>query len=147
MTQRGPNQPSMRTIKREDLERIIIEDSPEAINLLVKAADKLGKYLKDEKLTTSQIRTIFGEVRSIEQEVPTSAQELPLAAQRRLLMLKPKMAYQVGRFNNNQALRELADTLSEAIDLVGNDARRFRVFVDLFEAILAYHRRYGGRTS
>ncbi|MDW8404971.1 type III-A CRISPR-associated protein Csm2, partial [Chloroflexus sp.] len=67
--------------------------------------------------------------------------------QRRLLMLKPKLAYQVGRFSNNEALRAFADTLTAAIDLIEDDARRFHAFVDLFEAILAYHRRYGGKTN
>lgn len=114
--------------------------------MLIKKADELGKELSG-KLTTSQIRNIFGEVRSIEQEVGLEEETLPLNVQRRLLMLKPKMAYQIGRFSNNNALRALVDTLSRAIDLIGNDVRRFHTFVDLFEAILAYHRRYGGKTS
>lgn len=128
------------------LKQIIGEDTPEAIQLLVAEADRFGKELS-RKLNTSQIRNIFGEVRAIEQDVPVGATELPIGVQRRLLMLKPKLAYQVGRFSNNNALRAFADTLSKAIDLVGNDARRFHTFVDLFEAILAYHRRYGGRTN
>lgn len=133
-------------IEKGNLAKIITEDSPEAIKLLVEEAEQFGRYLS-QGLTTSQIRNIFGEVRSIEQEVSAGARELSLTAQRRLLMLKPKMAYQVGRFNNNRALRDFTETLTNAIDLVGNDARRFRTFVDLFEAILAYHRRHGGRTN
>ncbi|MGQ9483135.1 type III-A CRISPR-associated protein Csm2, partial [Chloroflexus sp.] len=74
-------------------------------------------------------------------------QQLSLDVQRRLLMLKPKMAYQVGRFSNNEALQALVETLSDAIDLIGNDKNRFQTFVNLFEAILAYHRRYGGKTN
>lgn len=114
---------------------------------LVKEADRLGKALKENNLTTSQIRNIFGEVRSIEQEVRVGTEKLPLSVQRRLLMLKPKMAYQVGRFSTNQALRALVETLSAAIDLIGDDVGRFHSFVDLFEAILAYHRFYGGRAN
>jgi len=114
---------------------------------LIKEADRLGKALKEKNLTTSQIRNIFGEVRSIEQEVRVGTEKLPLSVQRRLLMLKPKMAYQVGRFGNNQALRALVETLSEAIDLIGDDVERFHTFIDLFEAILAYHRFYGGRSN
>lgn len=128
------------------LKQIIGEDTPEAIQLLVKEADRFGEKLS-RKLTTSQIRNIFGEVRAIEQDVPVGATELPIGVQRRLLMLKPKLAYQVGRFSNNDALCAFAATLSKAIDEVGNDARRFHTFVDLFEAILAYHRCYGGRTN
>jgi CRISPR-associated protein Csm2 len=41
----------------------------------------------------------------------------------------------------------LTGILSEAIALVGSDVRRFRNFMDFFEAILAYHRRYGGRAN
>ncbi len=132
-------------ISKETLDKIITDDTPEAIALLVSEADRLGRHLS-RGLTTSQIRNIFGEVRSIEQEVLPDQRALSVAVQRRLLMLKPKMAYQTGRFNN-QALRDLTDTLADAIDLIGDDARRFHVFVDLFEAILAYHRRYGGRAS
>ncbi|MGB9738195.1 type III-A CRISPR-associated protein Csm2 [Chloroflexus sp.] len=134
-------------ISPEKLKTILGDNTPEAINLLVKEADRLGKALKEKNLTTSQIRNIFGEVRSIEQEVRVGTEKLPPSVQRRLLMLKPKMAYQVGRFGNNQALKDLVETLSAAIDLIGDDVERFHSFVDLFEAILAYHRFYGGRAN
>ncbi len=144
--QQGDQSPSVQTISADDLKKIMTEESAEAVRLLIQKADELGKELS-KKLTTSQIRNIFGEVRSIEQEVGLEEKTLPLNVQRRLLMLKPKMAYQVGRFSNNGELKALVDTLSQAIDLIGDDVRRFHTFVDLFEAILAYHRRYGGKTS
>jgi len=144
--QQGDQSPSVQPISADDLKKIMTEDSAEAVRLLIQKADELGKELS-KKLTTSQIRNIFGEVRSIEQEVGLEEKTLPLNVQRRLLMLKPKMAYQVGRFGNNDALSALVKTLSDAINLIGNDVRRFHTFVDLFEAILAYHRRYGGKTS
>ncbi len=144
--QRGDQSPSVQPISADDLKKIMTEDSAEAVRLLIQKAEELGKELS-KKLTTSQIRNIFGEVRSIEQEVGLEEKTLPLNVQRRLLMLKPKMAYQVGRFGNNDALSALVKTLSDAINLIGNDVRRFHTFVDLFEAILAYHRCYGGKTS
>ncbi|WP_028459125.1 type III-A CRISPR-associated protein Csm2 [Chloroflexus sp. Y-396-1] len=144
--QRGDQSPSVQPISADDLKKIMTEDSAEAVRLLIQKAEELGEELS-KKLTTSQIRNIFGEVRSIEQEVGLEEKTLPLNVQRRLLMLKPKMAYQIGRFSNNGGLKALVDTLSQAIDLIGNDVRRFHTFVDLFEAILAYHRRYGGKTS
>ncbi len=144
--QRGDQLPSVQPISADDLKTIMTEESAEAVQLLIQKAKKLGKELSKE-LTTSQIRNIFGEVSSIEQEVGLEEKTLPLNVQRRLLMLKPKMAYQVGRFSNNGGLKALVDTLSQAIDLIGNDVRRFHTFVDLFEAILAYHRCYGGKTS
>ncbi len=144
--QRGDQSPSVQPISADDLKTIMTEESAEAVQLLIQKAEELGKELSKE-LTTSQIRNIFGEVRSIEQEVGLAEKTLPLNVQRRLLMLKPKMAYQVGRFSNNGGLKALVATLSQAIDLIGDDVRRFHTFVDLFEAILAYHRCYGGKTS
>lgn len=143
----NPQAARVQRISPENLQRIMTESSEEAVKLLVEEADRLGEELVRNGLTTSQIRNIFGEVRSIEQDVSPTDQQLSLDVQRRLLMLKPKMAYQVGRFSNNQALRELVETLSEAIDWIGNDKNRFQTFVNLFEAILAYHRRYGGKTN
>ncbi|WP_322820528.1 type III-A CRISPR-associated protein Csm2 [Chloroflexus sp.] len=143
----NPQAARVQRISPENLQRIMTESSEEAVKLLVEEADRLGEELVRNGLTTSQIRNIFGEVRSIEQDVSPTDQQLSLDVQRRLLMLKPKMAYQVGRFSNNQALRELVETLSDAIDWIGNDKNRFQTFVNLFEAILAYHRRYGGKTN
>jgi CRISPR-associated protein Csm2 len=143
----NPQAAGVKRISPENLRRIMTESSEEAMKLLVQEADRLGKELGRNGLTTSQIRNIFGEVRSIEQDVLPTDQQLSLDVQRRLLMLKPKMAYQVGRFSNNQALQELVETLSDAIGLIGNDKNRFQTFVNLFEAILAYHRRYGGKTN
>jgi len=63
-------------------------------------------------------------------------------------MLKPKLDYQVARAKPVEVLR---DVLNAAIDQVNaakdedERNRRFRVFIDLFEAILAYHRAKGGR--
>ncbi len=113
------------------------EAGAELVTFAQQAADRLVK----NNLTRSQIRTVFTEVRQIE------AQWGKAEAVRRLNMLKPKLAYQTARSNSVDYLREV---LSEAIDEVVQspaDKRdeRFQRFVDLFEAILAYHRAKGGR--
>ncbi len=113
------------------------EAGAELVTFAQQAADRLVK----SNLTRGQIRTVFTEVRQIE------AQWGKAEAVRRLNMLKPKLAYQTARNNSVDYLREV---LSEAIDEVVQspaDKRdeRFQRFVDLFEAILAYHRAKGGR--
>jgi CRISPR-associated protein Csm2 len=64
---------------------------------------------------------------------------------RRLNMLKPKLFYQAKR---NPDVEPLRAVLVEAIDEVAGkptDRRqRFERFMELFEAILAYHRFHGG---
>ena len=61
----------------------------------------------------------------------------------KLLMLKPKLAYAAKRHGGG--VNTLKNVLTQAIDRVGNDSEKFNRFVDFFEAILAYHKAYGGR--
>ena len=138
----------------DKLKLIITGKTPEAIQTLIEVAESIGRHLA-RNVTTSQIRNIFGTVRTIEQDVKTleDDQQLPIQVQRDLQMLRPKLAYQYGRVQGREddpqkaAMGALTGILSEAIALVGSDVRRFRNFMDFFEAILAYHRRYGGRAN
>lgn len=112
---------------------------------LVEFAGQVADALVKNNLTRSQIRNIFTEVRQIEAMWKT-AKRKPEAL-RRLTMLKPKLAYQTAR---TQSVERLKQVLGEAIDEVvkSTDENRdavFRRFMDLFEAILAYHRALGGK--
>lgn len=109
---------------------------------LVTYAERVGKKLYDEKLTRSQIRNIFSESRKIQ---TSWAQDSTLSL-RRLMLLKPKLAYQAAK-ENKPILVYFGSVLSEAIDHVNKSqdkTKAFETFMQLFEAILAYHRSYGG---
>lgn len=109
---------------------------------LVTFAQQTAERLVKNNLTRSQIRTVFTEVRQIE------AQWGKPEAVRRLNMLKPKLAYQAARSNSVDYLREvLSAAIDEVVQAPTDEQRseRFQRFVDLFEAILAYHRAKGGR--
>jgi len=134
----------------DTLRLIITGNTTEAIEALTTTAEKIGKALA-RSVTTSQIRNIFGTVRTIEQDTKKldEAAPLPISVQRALMMLRPKLAYQYGRASgeSKEPMGSLTHILSEAISLVGSSVLYFRNFMDFFEAILAYHRRYGGRTN
>ena len=112
---------------------------------LVAFARQTAVTLVKNNLTRAQIRNIFTEVRKIETQWEGTQQ---VEALRRLNMLKPKLDYQTAR---SESVKLLRDVLSAAIDQVNQAAdtderdRRFQRFMDLFEAILAYHRSEGGR--
>ncbi len=107
---------------------------------LVQFAEQTARQLVKAGLTRSQMRTIFTEVRKIEALWGTD----PQGARRRLELLKPKLAYQTERVKAMQGLKQV---LTEAIDYIqGADSRAFERFVELMEAILAYHRAQGGRS-
>jgi CRISPR-associated protein Csm2 len=121
----------------------IFTDDPSGAKL-VELAKSTATQLVRENLTRAQIRNIFTEVRKIEALWSTKRDD----AMRRLNMLKPKLDYQAAR---STPVGRLRDLLIPAIDEVGKAAtdeerdRRFSRFMDLFEAILAYHRAQGGR--
>lgn len=95
---------------------------------------------KSQGLTMSQIRNIYGLAKKMEMDYRMGRG----FNEQQLVMLKPKMAYVAARASGSGA-KTLADVLSHAIDAVGSDASKFPRFVDLFEAILAYHKAAGGK--
>jgi len=111
---------------------------------LVKFAEQTAITLVKNNLRNAQIRNIFTEVRKID----ALRMQDPDAALRRLQMLKPKLAYQAAR---QKPVKHLQDVLTEAVNQVAkvqdpeDREKAFDRFMDLFEAILAYHRANGGR--
>jgi len=129
-----------------NLEVIMTGDDVASAKEIVIAAKAWGEYLKNERLTTAQIRSIFGEVRRIEMSWPVNTGSV--SAERALILLKPKLAYQAQRDaekNRSAPVRQLESILQPAIDMVQGDRARFQRFVDFFEAILAYHKAAGGK--
>lgn len=107
-------------------------------NVFIQAAKRFGEDIS-RRVSTSQIRNIFGTVKKMEMG---GRLDLP-----ELLLLKPRIAYAAKRTNG---LAPLADELTSAIDAVEQGAAeqredRFRRFCQGFEAILAYHRAAGGK--
>lgn len=121
---------------RVTLEEEVITEGGET---LVKKAEQLGQQLVKERLTTSQIRNIYGAVKKMQMKGELDTHKL--------LMLKPKLAYAAKRHKEVKGVDTLKEVLTQAIDLVENDSKKFNRFVDFFEAILAYHKDAGGRDS
>jgi CRISPR-associated protein Csm2 len=105
-------------------------------------ASTVGKMLADGKLTTSQIRTLFGEMRRIQ----LNGFQKEFTA---FLMLKPKMAYASKRHENG-GMKDFQRVINDCWDLINKDDKEkgkteFDNFMNLFEAILAYHKSFGGK--
>lgn len=116
------------------IKEIISEDKTDK---LIEFADALGPFLKDERLSTSQIRNIFGYVKQLEYDFKED----------KFLLLKPKLAYTAAKANTLGA-KALREVLTASIDeLRGSEDKKakFERFVNFFEAILAYHKAAGGK--
>lgn len=113
-------------------------------------AEDFGKLLVNNRLTTSQIRNIFGEVKRIASDVKRDGLN---AHKKAFLMLRPKLAYAAKRAGGRgiEDLKKVLDTAHIAvteqmsIQEKKKGEKAFENFVDFFEAILAYHKAAGGR--
>jgi CRISPR-associated protein Csm2 len=122
-------------------------------------AENLAKHLVEEEkipntnsfvvlpLTTSQLRKFFGVVKNIQLDFSVHGYN-----ESDFVMLKPKLAYAVGRVRQKNSkcrerrIEDFAEILSSAMDIVNRSKDRdnaFKNFINFFEAIVAYHKRYG----
>lgn len=129
-----------------NIQDFIIHDKPKE---LIGAAESLGEKLKNQGLTTSQIRNLFGMVRQIKMNWSID----PTGSYRQAVLLKPKIWYQIKRLEKIKRLRDLPNlfekefipALDAVIDASDEDKKvRFERFTDYFEAVVAYHKRFGG---
>ena len=114
-------------------------------DVTVEFAEKFGNYLAEkedqaEPLTTSQLRKFFGEVKR---------QQMTGYDDTKFVMLKPKLAYAVGRAKQNgrkgkyQKIEDFYSVMADAIDKVEastDKPKAFKNFITAFEAIVAYHK-------
>jgi CRISPR-associated protein Csm2 len=93
-------------------------------------------------VTTSQLRNIFSEVKRIQLRIKENDDW-----KTEVLMLRPKIAYNTARTlqrSKNSRMKELREVLEKALLLV-SEKQHFTNFSKFFEAIIAYHKVYGGR--
>ncbi len=108
----------------------------EATEELIDYAEQAGSYMANNGLTNSKIRSIYGEIKRIQMgefEKEKSS----------FYLLKPKVAYALGRDGKNEGLKlfkKIFDLCSK--DVV--DQKSYQNFCAFMEAILAYHKAYGG---
>jgi CRISPR type III-A-associated protein Csm2 len=91
---------------------------------------KNGYKIEVAKLTTNQLRKFFGEVKR---------QQMKGYNETDFVLLKPKLAYAVGRAKGKSKITDFYEIMSIAIDEVKVEAH-FKNFIKIFEAIVAYHK-------
>lgn len=110
------------------------------LTLLNEWGDYLAKDHPDNRetaLTSSQIRRFFGAVKRIQADFMHLKSEI--------LLLEPKLAYAVGRSKQGAKIKEFYLMMSPLIRDINQDKTKFKNFVSLFEAIVAYHKAANGK--
>ncbi len=99
----------------------------------------LGRYLVFLELSTSQIRNVYGEVMRLKMKGFNPDE---------LVLLKPRLAYSTER-KGTDGSKKFREVIEKALDKViftkEKQQEYFQNFANFFEAILAYHRSFGGK--
>ncbi|MCX7694733.1 MAG: type III-A CRISPR-associated protein Csm2 [Caloramator sp.] len=104
-------------------------------NLLFEMAEKVGRKIKDDGVTVSQIRKIYSEVKKLEYDEKGDYKY-------NLRLIKAQIGYTAGRFSKLKTFKNVFDVLiAETLKGQKNELKRFK---DFFEAVIAYHRAFGG---
>lgn len=123
--------------------------SDEATESLVKEAKAIGEQMARDRVSTSQVRNIYGAVKQLQLLWHSADAPGSTKAFRQVMLLRPKIAYQAKRSPNLTQLKSVLDDAIEEIGTTENKSERyarFWRFAEFFEAILAYHTAAGGKS-
>jgi len=143
--------PKFQKPSNETFEAIIGKGNPEK---LIEEAERVGKALADAKLTTSQIRNIFGTARQIQMRWSKAGSDTESKSYKDAVLLRPKMHYLAKRAEKGkkaEGMVILQEVLEPALQRISENGKpnfdRYNNFMDFFEAIVAYHAKHGGKAS
>ncbi len=120
--------------KKEDVRQFIQDDAAAAD--MIKACEIFGGELKNNGVTTTQLRNAYGSMKKLEM-VGWSEQ-----TKTKVLLIKPRLAYAAGR--HKKGMVDLSRVMADAIDAI-RDEQDFQRFCNFFEAIVAYFKAAGGK--
>ncbi len=104
--------------------------------LIVKVSEDIGKQTSQRGgVSTSQIRRIFGDLKR---------QQYKEFDNNKIQLIRPKLAYTFSRHSRYRGMDLLLGTMDFLIEKVLVEVD-FENIVNLFESILAYHKKEGGR--
>jgi len=112
------------------IKRALDGSSAELIDLARETGEYLASGGERERLSVSQIRNVLDDI-----------QRMRSFDENRLQMLRPRLAYAAGRHQGR--VRDLQAIVDTAIGMTNET--NFRHFKDFVEAIVGYHRYYGGK--
>lgn len=126
-----------------------IAGEAEAVVKSLRRPDRQGR--EQIQLTKSQIRKFLAAVNALTNKITVyrtqsgQAKELNGALATEVKYLKVKLAYQAARYKGTVGDFAEKAKLKERIDGIGTDMKKYEEFAHFMEALVAYHKFYGGR--
>ncbi len=130
------------------MENDIVERAENVIKTLRNRNPKNGK--EEIPVTKTQIRKILTAVNLLKNKVDVfrmynhAVQDINKDLAMEVKFLKVSVAYQAGRDNKVRKFVECA-AIEKEIQNIGKDIKKFYEFCRYIEALVAYHKYYGGR--
>lgn len=143
-SQNTTNMNSKEAILNTLKERKTFKDYP--IRDLVKHSEEFGRFLKNQRLETNQIRKFLDAINRLKVKLTQAGEnntkkELFELVESEIVLLKPKLAYAAARVD---AAKPLSDVMAQVIDKV-QSLDDFDRLVQFIESIIAYHKAAGGK--
>ena len=123
-----------------------VDEAERAIQDLRKSKDKWGN--STFRLTTSQIRNLLAMSSDIYNEVSRqNCDKLDSKIVSRIEYLRVRFVYECGRDTMNNSIKPFVDRadLLNMLKNIGNSKAAFVLFNRYMEALVAFHRYYGGK--
>lgn len=100
-----------------------------------------------KKITTSKLRNLLAMAADIYNEVLISDEQLAGDLSSRIDYLRVRFVYEVGRDDKDKAVKVFVERteILEALKEVRKSRKQYILFYHYMEALVAYHRYYGGR--
>ena len=137
------------TRKVQEAVHDIAGEAEAVVKTLNRRTDRQGR--EQIQLTKSQIRKFLAAVNALTNKVAVyrtqsgQSKLLSDALASEVKYLKVKLVYQAAR--NRGTVGDLADKaqIKERLDRIGMDMKKYEEFAHFMEALVAYHKFYGGR--
>ncbi|WP_017295921.1 type III-A CRISPR-associated protein Csm2 [Geminocystis herdmanii] len=113
---------------------------------LVNHSEEFGRFLKNQRLETNQIRKFLDAINRLKVKLTQGGEnksetDLFQLVEPEIVLLKPKLAYAAARVD---AAKPLSDVMAQVIDKV-QSLDDFDRLVQFIESIIAYHKAAGGK--
>ena len=120
-----------------------VDEAERVIKLLKSEKDDRGKLRP--QITTSQIRNLLAMSADIHNELMRQNEDtISAETASRIEYLRVRFIYESGRTHSVKNFVEKADILN-VIKSIGKSKKKFELFNHYMEALVAYHRYYGGK--
>ncbi len=98
-------------------------------------------------LKTNQIRNCLDLINGVSEKVALYNGEDISCFKNEILYIRVKLAYIYGRAESNSGVKDFIDKskLIELILCIGSNKQRWQIFAKYVEALVAYHKYYGGK--